>query len=479
MTMNGRPQRQAFNILLFFLGIKVTISVLVVATTAVLAVLFFPEIVSQHLWFTILSVVIWGIAASAGFLFFLLRFQPARRMLLPEIPSYGRDLEEFTRSFSLIAGFDELLNNQIRKMAILTGTERVAFLVAGARGEDYTVRASRGYKEEDVRGVAFQTHARLVKWLHTNETYLIPSENPGVMEDLGAEGRALLDRLDVTAIFSLMALNWLVGMVFISKEEALTSDQIEAVLWVTPHISLALANALMYEQQRIRMSSLYRAERLAITGRLAAGAAHEIRNPLASIRSTIQYLRGSLKTDPDASDMMGVLLKETDRIDTIVQGMLSFARPAEPRLERVNLSEVVSQTLKLVEPTAWKSRVEIRTRWPSEGAEVYADPNQLRQVFLNVLLNAVQAMPEGGTLGVCVSRAGAALGALRWQVEIADTGAGIPREHLEKIFDPFFTTRQEGTGLGLSICHAILQGHGGEIDVESAPGQGTCVKIRL
>jgi signal transduction histidine kinase len=159
--------------------------------------------------------------------------------------------------------------------------------------------------------------------------------------------------------------------------------------------------------------------------------------------------------------------------------MLALARPADPVFEEVDLVEVLTQTARLVEPTARKSRVEIESHFPNTAPRRRADPNQLKQVFLNAMMNAVQAMPDGGKLSVSVSRLGRTPGELQWKVEIADTGAGIPQEHQERIFDPFFTTKRDGTGLGLSICHAILEAHGGQIQVDSIAGQGTRVEIRL
>lgn len=156
----------------------------------------------------------------------------------------------------------------------------------------------------------------------------------------------------------------------------------------------------------------------------------------------------------------------------------SFARPAEPRFEAVDLTDVLAQTVRLVDPTAREARVAVEMDLPERAAVAQADPDQLKQVFLNVMMNAVQAMSDGGRLAVSVAARGDAAGS-GWRVAFSDTGVGIPAAHREKVFDPFFTTKRDGTGLGLSICHSILQNHGGEIDVESREGEGTRVEIRL
>lgn len=233
------------------------------------------------------------------------------------------------------------------------------------------------------------------------------------------------------------------------------------------------------DAQQFRMRRLYRAERLATTGQLAAGAAHEIRNPLTSIRSTIQYLIPHLKKNPELCEMATDLLSEVDRINVIVEGMLSLARRSESRFETVDVREVIGQTARLVDSVARKAGIDVAVDVPPVACHVRGDPDQLKQVFLNVMVNAVQAMPHGGQLSVVLSGLGAGVSAHRWRVEIEDTGPGIPAQDIERIFDPFFTTKPDGTGLGLSICHSILRDHGGEIEVESAVGQGTRVEILL
>ena len=383
------------------------------------------------------------------------------------------------RTVSLIVGFEELLNNVVDRISTWVGAERIAILIANTRVEAYTVRGSLGFSREELANVTLRDDARLVKWLNTNETYLIPTEHPEVLDYLKPEERELLEKFGMEVVFPLVAANRLVGIIFVAACKDFSRERIEAIWWSMPQIALAVENAVLYAQQGLRMRRLYRAERLATTGQLAAGAAHEIRNPLASIRSTLQFVKGRLAQEPEGAEMVADLLEETDRINAIVEGMLSFSRPTEPHLANTDLAEVISQAMRLLEPTARKSHVEIHTCFPTEPALVRADADQLKQLLLNVAMNALQAMSGGGELTVLVSRWSTAVDRPEWKVEFADTGAGIAPEDLEKVFDPFFTTKRDGTGLGLSICHSIVQAHGGEIEVESTLGQGTRVGIHL
>ncbi|MEW6755803.1 MAG: ATP-binding protein [Candidatus Latescibacterota bacterium] len=327
--------------------------------------------------------------------------------------------------------------------------------------------------------MALPEGARLVRWLYTNETYLVPASAPEVVEFRRPEEREMLARLRVDAVLPLVAANRLAGMILVCAIPGPPAARLASVWPLMPPLALALDNAALYEQQRLRLRRLSRAERLATIGQLAAGAAHEIRNPLASIRSTIQYLGRRLQADPESALLVAGLIAETDRINAIVEGMLAFARPAAPCLAEVSLPEVVAQTLRLLEPMARKSGVQIETRFPGTAGPLRADPDQLRQVLLNVAMNGLQAMPQGGTLSVQVTWLGPSASGPRWRLEIGDTGVGIPAPDLERVFDPFYTTKPDGTGLGLSISHAIVEAHGGTMALESTVGQGTTVRIWL
>jgi signal transduction histidine kinase len=424
-------------------------------------------------WLAAASGVVIGAGGVAGGL--LLRRAWNRPQAVPAL----QHQEEFARTLQLIVGLDELLGNCVSRIGQWLEAERVAVLATDPVGTGYTVRANLGYTPAELAEVALPESARLVRWLYTNETHLVPANSPEVVAYLEPEERNLLERLQVSVVLPLVAANHLAGLILLSGPGQPAADRLASVWALIPPLSLALENASLSEQQRLRLRRLYRAERLATIGQLAAGAAHEIRNPLASIRSTIQYLSRALPKDGEAIGLVTDLIAETDRINTIVEGMLAFARPAVPRLAQVDLVEVLGQTLRLIEPMARKSRVTTQTLFPAPGATLHADPDQLKQVFLNVMMNGVQAMPEGGTLTASVAALGPSRAGPAWRVEIADTGTGIPPADLERVFDPFFTTKPDGTGLGLSICHAIVEGHGGQMELQSVVGQGTTVRIWL
>lgn len=226
---------------------------------------------------------------------------------------------------------------------------------------------------------------------------------------------------------------------------------------------------------------------LATIGEMAAGMAHEIRNPLASLSGAMQVLKRERQLNPEAGHLMEIALKETDRLNSIITSFLIYARPAPLNKKRCDLHEMLTETLDLLQNSKdYHRRVEVETRYVPERLWVDVDPDQMKQVFWNLAINAVQAMPDGGRLSVLTQRFSrdrldlTARSDSRWvKVAFQDTGRGIPRGDFDKIFYPFFTTKDKGSGLGLSIVHRVISDHGGRIHVESQAKTGTTFTVFL
>jgi len=258
------------------------------------------------------------------------------------------------------------------------------------------------------------------------------------------------------------------------------------------------------DQTRMRRmeQELRRHERLATLGQLSAGAAHEIRNPLAGIGTSAQVLLGRFEPRDERARFARVILEEVARLDRIVTGLLQYARPRAPELRATALAPCIERVLELAAEPVAAAHIAVEVDVAPRLPPVYIDPDLVTQVLLNVTLNAVQAMPGGGTLRYEVRRvrrrapprgpgrraedrarrtAPARGGA--WiayqQVRVIDTGVGIPRHALRNLFDPFFSTKPQGTGLGLSISQSIMQEHGGAISVASREGHGTTVLLNF
>ena len=212
---------------------------------------------------------------------------------------------------------------------------------------------------------------------------------------------------------------------------------------------------------------------------MAAGMAHEIKNPLSSMKVFSQLLPLKID-DPEFKQKLGEILpREIDRIDRIVESLLGFARATVPKFEPVRVEELMEETLKYFADKAAGAGVAIKKEY-AKLPEIELDRGQMSQVFSNLVLNAIQAMPEGGTLTVRTMPGKKVDDQLKEiKVSVADTGHGIPEESQKKLFDPFFTTKYGGTGLGLTITHSIVDGHRGLIDVASELGKGTTFTVTL
>jgi len=219
-----------------------------------------------------------------------------------------------------------------------------------------------------------------------------------------------------------------------------------------------------------------RSEKLAAIGELAAGVAHEIRNPLSSIRGFAQFLRHSLKDKPQEKEYAETMVAEVDRINRVVTDLLTFARPMAVEVSPTDITELIEHTVRLAEADALSRDVKFQMKI-SDLTKLPLDANQITQALLNLLLNALQAVPPKGNIEI-----GAELNTAdsRLHLWVKDDGPGIPKNQIEKIFEPFYTTREKGTGLGLAIVHKIVENHNGEIRIDSPPKgmpRGCCFSI--
>jgi signal transduction histidine kinase len=223
---------------------------------------------------------------------------------------------------------------------------------------------------------------------------------------------------------------------------------------------------------------LVQADKLSSIGLLAAGVAHEVNTPLAVISSYAQMLARQVSGEPGQAKILDKITSQTFRASEIVNSLLSFSRTSPRRLERVELTKAIRDTLDLVEPQLRHAKIEVEAEFDPAAARVTGNAGKLQQVFLNLFLNARDAMPEGGRLRVRtqVSPDGPAA-----RVTVSDSGVGMSAEQTRQVFDPFFTTKgpQRGTGLGLAVCYGIIQEHSGTITVESSPGEGSSFHIEI
>ncbi len=227
---------------------------------------------------------------------------------------------------------------------------------------------------------------------------------------------------------------------------------------------------------REMQQALLQSEKLAAMGRLTSQIAHELNNPIYGIMNTLELLKTEIPPESKRRRILELSLSETQRLAEMLRNMLSFSKPEEEKRKPIKINELVEGILLMMERQMRESNIKVETYFDEGIPEVMASTNQMRQVMLNLIKNAKEAMPKGGTLTVRTTREDNKV-----LIHIQDTGAGIPEEIRDKIFEAFFTTKQKvkGVGLGLSVCYGIIKDHGGEIKVESEVDKGTSFKIHL
>ena len=221
---------------------------------------------------------------------------------------------------------------------------------------------------------------------------------------------------------------------------------------------------------------ILRSQRLASIGRLAAGVAHEIRNPLSSIKGFATYFKERYRDTPKDHQTAEIMIQEVERLDRVIGQLMEFARPMRIEEKVTGLDALIRHSLKMVESDAQKKHITLEFNCDPGVERAKIDADRIKQVLLNLYLNAIEAMGDGGSLTVSAKRSEADNGL---RITVADSGPGIPKKDLPHLFDPYFTTKPSGTGLGLANVHKIVESHKGEIEITSAPGKGTVVTILI
>jgi signal transduction histidine kinase len=385
--------------------------------------------------------------------------------------------KELEDSLNLIEDFDQIALNFLGKIKESVPVEKLVLFIYDQDLGKFKVAAFMGYGERELKNVSLSSTEPLAKWLKVNKSYLSLKEQPGVLDYLTRGEREILRLLGIELCYPMISMNRLIGILLVGakdKGKGFSKHELSFISLLTPQTGIALENALLYKEQRERFRRMLRADKLATIGELAAGAAHEIRNPLTAIKSSLQYLE-TKSQDEKARKLLNTALEETGRIEEILAGLLSFSRPSDIKKERHDLLENLEETLELIAFQARKQQIRIVKEFPASPLYLNADKSQLKQLFLNLFFNSLQAMNGGGELKLEVTLPDSQ----NVLVAVCDTGEGVPEENLDRIFDPFFTTKKGGTGLGLSICYGIVKSHSGEIEVRSKPGQGTTMLIRI
>ena len=419
------------------------------------------------------------IFSSLFMIIFAVLFQPLRDKIQEFIDKvffrgkydYQKTLKELSLVARSIAGLDELLDKVLTAIVSVIKLNNASIYVLDKRGGQYFARRSigigikRALPENDdiIKQLASRKEAVMY-----DEVSKTSGNISGFMKEIGA-----------AIIFPIITKDELVGFLCLGEKlsgEVYSDEDIDLLTTLCNQMGVSIENAMLYEDALEAQKKLYQADKLATVGALAAGLAHEIKNPIAAIKGFSQLIdRAVTENDAEAiKDFKDVVPRQLDRINEIVEKLLTLSKPPKLEKKKIDINILLDEIVKLVEKQALKQRVEI-VKSLEDLPQTLADPEQLTQAFLNLILNAIQSMPDGGQIEIRTKF----LGTDRIVVEIIDNGMGIPKEKLSKIFDPFYTTKSGGSGLGLSVTQKIIIDHHGRIDVESEVGKGATFKIIL
>ncbi len=421
------------------------------------------------------------LATVGPFVYAYLRNQAEER-LLKDQRRYQRLLQRAARGMTRVRSLRKLTRLIVRVVSRSVGVTHASLFLWQKDTPRYVLVASHGPKRLAIQSqYALETDDRLIQWMQAKRRVLS-------LDEMGPETDAAMTQALASLNASLIVPGFiedeLIGFLVMGEKcsgAGYSLDDLHAFSTLAHEAAIALENAKSYEellktnqQLRIAYDRLIDQERLAAAGQFAAGMAHEIKNPLTAIKTFAEFLPEKYD-DPDfRQKFFRIVTAEIHRINDLVMELSDFAKPADPQLEQVPLADLLEDTVSLLSNQLLKQGIALQKAYPINGLAIRADPKQLKQLLLNILLNSLEAMPEGGRLEVATELRE------RWvTIRVTDTGCGIQPDQLAKVFDPFFTTKERGMGLGMAIVKGIVDRHAGRIAIRSHPGQGTTIEVEL
>jgi signal transduction histidine kinase len=415
---------------------------------------------------------------SALILLLVFLFRPVQRRVADWIDHFfymdrvrfRTKLTEFGRTLTELLDLKEIVRVTCETIQETFHLDRILFYLLDERGEFRPVHGPFPEKEKKYSPESpWVNHLASIKRAVDLRHLLEKEGNIEEVEEMIEEG-------------------WLVGVPIFLKEriqgflllgekksqKEFTTEELELLEAFSNQVALGISRALIYRDMSLKDREIMQAEKMVAIGELASGIAHEIRNPLGIITASAETLR-KYKDEKIQKEMTDYILEESQRINQLINQFLDLARPKERKWERCDLREILEKTLLLLSPQAHRLGVKVEREVPKDPLFLMIDPDQIRQAFMNIGVNALEAMPEGGTLRIKIWENGKG----KVLIQFSDTGKGIPKEIRGRIFDPFFTTKERGTGLGLPIAQRIVTEHGGEIHVEGGEKGGTTFTISL
>lgn len=399
-------------------------------------------------------------------------------------------LEQLRRDLANVIDLDKTARLLLERLRRSKRVTHASFYLLNPRTASYKRVHSFGLGEPPVAFVDLVRHASFLQYL---EDHLAPVVKPEIEfrytstllhwkvqgEGVYEEERLIdilrtLEELKADVCFPCISSdNEILGLINLKEErfeDAYSSEELSFMMMVAAQVAITIENSRLFEKVKDR-------ERLAALGEMSAGLAHEIRNPLGAIKGAAQLLNPKAFSGAE-QEFLSIILEEVDRLNGVVSQFLNYARPLRNGFGLVDINQLLQRTTQLLEAEEQMAHIQIDKNLQSTLPLLHADAEQLKQVFINLLRNGAEAMPEGGVIHISTELLEDA-DTPAVEIVFADEGEGINEERMKYIFVPFYTTKHNGTGLGLSICQRIIENHEGTIEIQSQPKQGTQFTIRL
>lgn len=394
---------------------------------------------------------------------------------VPNIETFYRVFRDVSKTIHSSARVQEVLNLVTKKTTESLGAKGALLRILNLETHQMEVSASYGLSDRYLS----KGHVSKEKII----TDLCRLNNAIIIEDILSDSRIQYPReawdegIRMMLDLPLTLENNVVGILrlFFAEKRQFANEELNFLISIAEQSVLAIDKARLIEEKQAQYDNLaIQTEKHSALGRMAAGIAHEINNPLAGILLYSSNLIKKVPKDGILREGLEVIMNETVRCKSIIQELLEFSRDREPKKALSNINRIIEKALSILENEFRLRHIRVEKHLADEMDSIYLDENQIEQVFINLMLNAVQAIEDQGEV---IIRSALESERNRLRVTIADSGCGIPSEHLDKIFEPFFSTKPKGTGLGLAVSFGIIQNHGGRIRVSSQLGKGSCFTV--
>ncbi|MBI4621199.1 MAG: GAF domain-containing protein [Desulfobacterales bacterium] len=436
--------------------------------------------------FSFIVLILFGLAT-----FIFPRLKPGAEKTIEQILfrgkyDYKKTLNDLSKALISILDKETLLAKIINTITEAMGVKKASILLLDEEKGYYVIQSSIQVAKVNEESSRLVRDDPFIIWLREKGEIIVKEELEGDLGRLNIPAMVTiikrLNDMESEVCIPLITRQKLIGLWNIGKKmngDMFSHEDIDLLEALGNQAAVAIENAQLYDGLKKSEAQMRRADRLAALGTLTAGLAHEIRNPLVAIKTFIQLLPERFDDIEFRDHFLKITSGEVDRISSLVNELLEFARPSEPHFQEENINEIAEKMIILIMSETKKKNIKVNIKYGEEMPPIMIDKEQIKQVLLNLFLNAIEATSENGIIIFETALINKSDPTDYIQMKIRDTGKGIPKDDIEHIFTPFFTTKHQGSGLGLSISHKIVEDHMGYIEVESAVGNGSTFYVYL